>query len=230
MIHRRAMGMFVLAGSLALALLTNPASAADNHGQHGHAAHAPAAKAAVPSGDPYLLATDPVTGELLGKTPVIVHHESRELRFASQANADQFKTDPKTYLAKVDKQLVQQQLPHYAMNTCLVSGDKLAEGETVNYIHNNRLVRFCCESCINSFTQDPAKFLKQLDETTIAAQKANYPLTTCVVGGGKLGTMGEPADLVVGNRLIRLCCGGCKGKVQKDPVTYLTKLDEPAKK
>jgi YHS domain-containing protein len=246
------MAVVVFAGGLAAALLLGGAAqlvlAAEGHGMQGMQGmqghgmhgqgmqgmqgmqnHAMPAAVAEATGDPYLLTTDPVTGDKLGKTPVILQHEGRELRFASQANADKFKADPKTYLDKVDKELVKQQSPLYALKTCVVLGEKLG-GDTVNYIHNNRLVRLCCEDCVADFKKDPAKYLKKIDEATIAAQKAKYPLKTCVVGGGKLGEMGAPVDLVLGNRLVRLCCNGCVSKLKADPAASLSKLDEAAKK
>lgn len=55
---------------------------------------------------------------------------------------------------------------------------------------------------------------------------SEYSLATCVVSGEELGgAMGAPIDYVVGNRLIRLCCNGCKKKVAKDPLSFLAKLD-----
>jgi hypothetical protein len=44
------------------------------------------------AGDPYLLAIDPVTGEKLGDVPrqIVLQHEGREFRFASQETADAF--------------------------------------------------------------------------------------------------------------------------------------------
>ncbi len=119
---------------------------------------------------PYLLKTDPVTGGPLGDKPIVYQHEGRELRFADEKSLETFKADPGKYLPKVDQQMIEQQLPSYPLDTCMVSGDKLGGdmGKPVNIIYKNRLVRFCCPDCVPDFKKDPAKYFKKLDE---AAQK-----------------------------------------------------------
>lgn len=47
-------------------------------------------------------------------------------------------------------------------------------GDAVDYVHKeegkpDRLVRFCCASCIKTFKKDPAKYLAKLDEAEKAA-------------------------------------------------------------
>ena len=39
----------------------------------------------------------------------------------------------------------------------------------------DRLVRFCCESCIKDFDQEPAKYLKAIDEAAAKAGKNSQP-------------------------------------------------------
>lgn len=56
-----------------------------------------------------------------------------------------------------------------------------------------------------------------------------YPLDTCLVGGGKLGSMGEPVVITHEGREIKFCCESCQPKFEKDPAKYLAKLDEAAK-
>ncbi len=60
-----------------------------------------------------------------------------------------------------------------------------------------------------------------------------YPLETCVVSGEKLeaGDMGPMIDYVhkedgKPDRLVRLCCKGCIKDFNKDPATYLKKIDD----
>lgn len=62
--------------------------------------------------------------------------------------------------------------PAYPLKTCVVSGDKLEDGDMgppIDYVHKeagkpDRLVRLCCKSCIKKFKQDPAKYLKMIDD------------------------------------------------------------------
>jgi YHS domain-containing protein len=184
-------------------------------------------------GDAYLLSVDPVSGDPLSDKPIVSMHEGRELRFANQKSLDVFKLDPGKYLTKVDQQMIAYQLPFYPLDICMVSGDKLGGdmGKPVELIYKNRLVRFCCTGCVTDFNKDPNKFISKLNEAVIAKQEPSYPLTSCVVSGQKLGDeMGKPVDLVIGNRLVRLCCTGCINDFNKNPTKFLKMIDDAAQK
>jgi YHS domain-containing protein len=173
-------------------------------------------------GDPYSLPTDPVSGEALGaiEKQVVIQHEGRELRFATKESAEKFKADPKKYLAAVDQKLVLDQKPFYPLETCLVSGEKLDSGAP-DLVYKNRLVRLSTRDHEAAFVKDSAKFIEKLDAAVIAKQGPTYVAKTCAVSNEGLGEMGAPVDYVVGNRLIRMCCKGCKKDVDKDPMKYL---------
>ena len=51
-----------------------------------------------------------------------------------------------------------------------------------------------------------------------------YPLTTCVVSGEELGSMGEPVEYDHEGTTVKFCCKRCIPKFEKDPETYLAKL------
>ncbi len=62
-----------------------------------------------------------------------------------------------------------------------------------------------------------------------------YPLTTCVVSGEPLGSMGKPFDYVhkeegKPDRLVKFCCRMCVGQFKKDPAKHLAKLDAASSK
>src|SRR5690349_12069406 len=71
----------------------------------------------------------------------------------------------------------------------------------------------------------PAK-AESTDSKVIAFQRPSYPLDTCPISHEKLGGMGEPVDMVVEGRLVRLCCGSCKKGVTKDPAAVIKLIDE----
>jgi hypothetical protein len=73
---------------------------------------------------------------------------------------------------------------------------------------------------------DPAKYMERLDTSVVKAQSEGYPLETCVVSGHELGAMGEPVDVVVANKLIRLCCKACMGQIEDEPAKYLAVVEE----
>jgi len=53
-----------------------------------------------------------------------------------------------------------------------------------------------------------------------------YPLSTCIVSGGKLGSMGEPIIYNHEGREVRFCCKGCVAKFKGDAAAYLKKIDK----
>jgi len=49
---------------------------------------------------------------------------------------------------------------------------------------------------------------------------------TCPVTGDVLGSMGPPIPVgLVGGQTIYVCCRGCANRVQRDPATYLRKVE-----
>ena len=125
-----------------------------------------------------------------------------------------------------DAQLIALQAPSYPLTTCPISHEGLdAMGKPHDLLHEGRLVRLCCKSCVKEFKKDPAATLKAIDEGVVAAQKAAYPLKTCVVSGEELGGTGAPFDMVSGTRLVRLCCKDCTKGFQKEPAKFMAKID-----
>jgi hypothetical protein len=51
-----------------------------------------------------------------------------------------------------------------------------------------------------------------------------YPLETCLVSDEKLGGMGKPVVVLVGDQQVKLCCDDCLPKLKADPAGMLGKL------
>jgi hypothetical protein len=131
------------------------------------------------------------------------------------------------------KKIDEQQLAYYPSDTCFVSGDKLGSpemGEPVNYFWRNRLARLCCKGCIKDLNAEPDKYIAKLDGAIIAKQRNKCPLQTCVVSGQTLGSMGEPVETIVANRLARLCCVDCLPKLKATLATRFSNLNDAWKK
>ena len=80
--------------------------------------------------------------------------------------------------------------------------------------------------CIKKLRKDPGKYLAKLDAAVLKAQTKDYPLETCVVRTkSKLGSMGDPVQRVVGNRLVQFCCKGCEPAFEKTPRKHIEALD-----
>lgn len=184
---------------------------------------------------PYTADHCPISGEELGSMgePVVREYDGREVRFCCKMCIRKFEADTTAGFEKLDKVMVEAQLPYYPLSTCIVSGEPLTEdGEdtAVNVIYKNRLVRFCCKSCVKDFRADPESVLKRLDAAVIAHQREAYPLESCPVSGEALGGMGEAHEVVIGSELVRLCCEKCESKLLADPQKYLAVLNAAWKK
>jgi hypothetical protein len=55
-----------------------------------------------------------------------------------------------------------------------------------------------------------------------------YPMTTCVVAGEPLDTMGEPVVIQHEGREVRFCCADCVKEFKENSAKYLALLDAAA--
>ncbi|MCW8133588.1 MAG: hypothetical protein KIS92_24805 [Planctomycetota bacterium] len=76
---------------------------------------------------------------------------------------------------------------------------------------------------------------KPPDETLAQAERASkpmddgYPVDFCIVGGEKLGSMGDPVEYQHEGRTVKFCCKGCVSSFKKDPAHFIGELDRAAK-
>ncbi|MBI1337748.1 MAG: efflux RND transporter periplasmic adaptor subunit [Phycisphaera sp.] len=62
----------------------------------------------------------------------------------------------------------------YPIDYCLISGDKLGHmGPPVTIEYEGRTLIFCCDSCIESFREDPRGYLKKLDQAAANLGQSN---------------------------------------------------------
>jgi len=81
----------------------------------------------------------------------------------------------------------------YPLTTCVVSGDKLEDGDMgppIDHVFKqegqpDRLVRLCCKSCVKDFNKDPQKYLKMIDDAAAAKAKGEKPAEPAPSGHGK---------------------------------------------
>jgi hypothetical protein len=124
-----------------------------------------------------------------------------------------------------DAAIIKAQKPSYPLATCVVSDEVIGSGgmTPVDIVREGRLVALCCKGCIKEVDKDPAAIFAKIDRAVIAAQSASYPLETCPVGGEKLGA--DAVDVVVGTKLVKLCCNDCKATLLAEPAKHLATVD-----
>lgn len=177
----------------------------------------------------------PVSGEAIESDAEVVRYRGRDIKLCCKACSKDWarlsdaQRDAKLAAVKRPREAGGKALTIadvYPFADCPVSGKPLGSmGKPIIRRYDGREIRFCCAGCIKRFEKEKPGSLAKLDKRLIAAQRSGYPLTTCVVSGGKLGSMGDPVDRVVGNRLVRLCCAGCVSKLKANRALYLAKLD-----
>lgn len=102
----------------------------------------------------------------------------------------------------------------YPLAKCPISGEAL-DAKSIDTLIDERLVRVCCEKCVEPARKDKEKIFKAIDAAVVEQQSAAYPLDTCPVSGEKLGD--KPVAYVHGTYLLKLCCNDCVAAVKKDP-------------
>ena len=109
-----------------------------------------------------------VSGEKLGGMgdPEVKVYDGREVKFCCNGCVAKFEKDKAAYFKRIDDAVIAVQKPDYPLATCVVSGEKLDSDKgmaPVDYVYHNRLVRFCCNHCVDQFKKDPDKYLSMLD-------------------------------------------------------------------
>jgi YHS domain-containing protein/predicted small secreted protein len=57
-----------------------------------------------------------------------------------------------------------------------------------------------------------------------AGTTGEYPLTTCVVSGEELGSMGKPVEHDYKGTTVKFCCKSCIPEFEEAPETFIAKL------
>ncbi|HEY0010085.1 MAG TPA: hypothetical protein VGB55_15280 [Tepidisphaeraceae bacterium] len=112
----------------------------------------------------------------------------------------------------------------YPLSTDAQTNQPLGD-KPVIHDHNGRELRFANPESLEQFKKDPKAALTKVDEQIVAQQKPNYPTDKCLVSDEPLGDMGDPIEYVFNNRLVRLCCGGCKKGTAKKSAEVFQTLD-----
>lgn len=172
----------------------------------------------------YPLTTCVVSGEKLeGDDVKVFEVDGRTFKTCCGRCQKKVEADPATFAAKLDEAIVQQQIAAYPLDVCPVSGEKLgAMGEPAKLVLNDTLVQLCCKGCTKKAIAGADAIVRKIHDAAYEAQRASFPLTTCVVAGHELDD--KAVDVMYGTTLVRFCCEDCTGKFEKDPASFLAKI------
>lgn len=176
----------------------------------------------------YPLTTCAHSGTALGSMgdPVVKVYNNREVQFCCESCVPKFEKDVEASLAKLDARIIKDQMPFYPRVDCVVSDEEFdseADGGSIDFVHNGRLVRLCCKGCKREFDKNPAAFHAKLDNAVIVQQSNDYPFTMCVHSDEEMDD--SQLTEVHANRLFRFCCKGCVRGFFEQPHETMAKLD-----
>ena len=132
-----------------------------------------------------------------------------------------------------------EKLAIFRQRICPVTGEKLGSmGRPPKTVIAGATVFVCCEPCIETLRDEPAKYLAKLPRKGKSNARAAIKVTrsttsdrsairrqkTCPVMDQPLGSMGAPWKVRVGADTVFLCCKHCIEKIKKRPKVYLAKL------
>ncbi len=107
---------------------------------------------------------DPLDIEGAHDVSVRYIHFNRLVRFCCDGCTGKFEKNPAKFIAVLDEAVIEAQMKDYPLTTCVVSGEALGGmGKTIDKVYANRLVRLCCEGCVEEFDRDPAKHFREID-------------------------------------------------------------------
>lgn len=153
-----------------------------------------------------------------------VMHGERELRFCSPSCVEAFHHNPAAGLRRIDAEMIADQRPFYPLKHSLYSAESLPD-RPIEFIWGNRLFRARNEEERRRILADPADAIVRLDRAVIDAQRPTYGMPDkCPVQGDILSSE-QRIDIVVANRMIRLCCRRCVRVVRARPYQYLAMVE-----
>ena len=176
--------------------------------------------------DAYYLPTCASCGTRLGIRGEAVEALSPEgqRRFCRAACRDAFEAEGPAARARLEAVMIADQRPHYPTRASLVTGRALGPAPAA-FIWGNRLFLASDSGERNVILADPVRFMRELDRAVIAGKTATYGMPMkCPVQGDILH--GDAViDLVIANRMVRVCCARCEAMVRSRPYQYLAIVD-----
>lgn len=103
-------------------------------------------------------------GRELDEYAVDIVEQGKLVRLCDVACVPKFRSDVAAGLEARDEALIATQLADYPTDQCVVmEADLDVMGTPKDIVWGSRLVRLCCDACIETFHEDPATYLAMID-------------------------------------------------------------------
>lgn len=163
----------------------------------------------------------------LGDDAVTFEAGGRTFKTCCEKCQAKIEKDPAPFVEKLDAAVAAAvtaaQLPQYPLEVCPISGKKLGSmGDPIQLVLDGTLVQLCCKGCIKKANAGAVAIVERIHDAAYAAQAKAYPLKNCVISDHELGA--DAVSVMVGTKLVRLCCKDCIEDVSKDPAAALAKV------
>ena len=109
-----------------------------------------------------VVSDEPFESDGSGAINVVVNN--RLVRTCCKSCAKDVAKNPKPFIEKLDAAVIAQQRENYPLDICIVTDEKLEEGEIVDVVYGNRLFRLCCKRCKRTLKKDPTATMVALDK------------------------------------------------------------------
>lgn len=198
---------------------------------HPTTAQAAEAKPAAPTYkvvEVYPLATCVVSGHALDPKKVVTSAaQGRTFQTCSEECGKKIAAAPEEFVQKLDAAIVAAQTPFYPLTTCPISNEKIEAGKGKTKVVDGLMVQYCCTKCATKGDAKKAEVTQKVRDAAYAAQAKSWTLEKCPATDDKLKA-GETTDVMVGMRLVKLCCDDCVEELRKNPAKVLGKLPAAA--
>lgn len=176
--------------------------------------------------DRFVLDQCPLCATRLGTRgeTVVISLDGREVRLCSGHCHARLDADLDAARLRIDGAQLADQAPHYPTSVSLLDEQPL--GETpIDFIWGNRHFKARDEAEKQAILADPLPALRTLDRAVVKSQRPGYGMPdTCPVQGDILENESK-IDIVVANRMIRVCCERCVRMVREHPSQYLSMVE-----
>ena len=109
----------------------------------------------------------PLMGGEINKE-VFVDHEGQRIYFCCPSCIPNFNKDPAGYLKKMKEQGILPEKTPKPQTRCPVMGGEINKDVFVD--HQGKRVYFCCDQCTAKFKEDPAGYIKKLEDQGITVE------------------------------------------------------------